>query len=154
MQLWKGVTDYLSRSNPEVVVLVHKLNLGGSERIDDSMLLGRFPGVENILTGITTASPSRQQQRQSSSPHSVFSGKLGDCCDEEEAHPPKSDCHQHTDEYWGLVVQSKYKSSAEGCYVLKTSRSSSPDCHCTHYSLTRVSQGKDLPQQLASAWLI
>ena len=51
-----------------------------------------------------------------------------------------SDSHflQQTTDYWGLVVQSKHRSEAEGYYVLKTVRNTNPvGCQCTHYSLTR-----------------
>ena len=56
--------------------------------------------------------------------------------------------------YWGVVVQSQMASEAQGCYVLKTVHSASPsDCQCTHFTLTRVSRGEPLADQLASAWL-
>lgn len=54
---------------------------------------------------------------------------------------------------WGVVVQSREHGHMEGCYVLKTSHSTSADCQCTHYSLTRICEGTPLEQQLMQAWL-
>lgn len=56
--------------------------------------------------------------------------------------------------YWGVIVQSKLPSEAQGCYVLKTVHSTSPtDCQCTHFTLTRVSREQPLAEQLSAAWL-
>ena len=41
----------------------------------------------------------------------------------------------------------------QGCYVLKTVLSQSADCQCSHYTLTRVSRGQPLAEQLAASWL-
>lgn len=57
--------------------------------------------------------------------------------------------------FWGVVVQSQMPSEAQGCYVLKTVHSVSPtECTCTHFTLTRVSHGEPLADQLAQAWLV
>lgn len=43
--------------------------------------------------------------------------------------------------YWGVVVQTKDRSSVEGCYLLKAGCSIvEGGCSCTHYSMTRVEQ--------------
>ena len=97
----------------------------------------------------------------------ILNGKIGECCDDVSATlqnqiVPFSPSHadavsssseslpasaqqnqashfsQQTTDYWGLVVQSKHRSEAEGYYVLKTVRNTNPvGCQCTHYSLTR-----------------
>ncbi|KAK9819793.1 hypothetical protein WJX72_002450 [[Myrmecia] bisecta] len=65
-----------------------------------------------------------------------------------------NDGEEQAIDFWGVVVQSKLRSSAEGCYVLKTVRSVDPvGCQCTHYSLTRVCRGEPIAAQLSSAWL-
>lgn len=55
----------------------------------------------------------------------------------------------------GVVVQGASPSSADGCYVLKTTQSYAHDqCTCVHYSLTHVCHGAPLAQQLREAWLV
>lgn len=63
---------------------------------------------------------------------------------------------EQTVQYCGLVVQSRVASSVEGTYVLKTVRNVdyAVGCHCTHYSLTRVSRGEALHRQLQGSWLV
>ena len=56
-------------------------------------------------------------------------------------------------EYWGVVVQSKWESEADGCYVLKTVRSSVEDCTCVHYSLVNVCQSEPFSAQMVASWL-
>ena len=53
-----------------------------------------------------------------------------------------------------LVSQSAEDSTdVQGCYVLKTVQSQSADCQCSHYTLTRVSKGQPLAEQLTASWL-
>jgi hypothetical protein len=63
---------------------------------------------------------------------------------------------QQATAYWGVVVQSRRHTGAEGCYLLKTvkSTSASTGCTCTHFSLTRISQGDHLEQQFVQSWLL
>lgn len=63
--------------------------------------------------------------------------------------------HAHTG-VWGLVVQSRLGvTGAEGCYLLKAVRNmSATGCHCTHFSLTRVTQGGHLESQFVRSWLV
>ena len=56
-------------------------------------------------------------------------------------------------EYWGVVIQSRWSSEADGCYVLKTIRSAVEDCTCVHYSLVNVCQGEPYSAQMAARWL-
>jgi len=43
--------------------------------------------------------------------------------------------------FWGVVVQTKERSSVEGCYLLKAGCSVvERGCSCTHYTLTRVQE--------------
>ena len=66
----------------------------------------------------------------------------------------EEEMNAHID-YWGVVVQSKMTSEAQGCYVLKTVHNTNPsDCQCTHFTLTRVSRGEPLADQLSAAWLV
>ena len=110
----------------------------------------------------------------------ILAGKVGDCCDGEvenqilpfsrEQHSQmnwdanvhqQQQQHQHSGQeeqlvdFWGLIVQSKFRSDAEGAYVLKTVRNSNPvGCQCTHYSLMRVCQGDLVKTQRSTAWLL
>ena len=63
---------------------------------------------------------------------------------------------QHSACYWGVVVQSRLHTGAEGCYLLKTVKNVSPGtgCTCTHFSLTRIAQGEHLEQQFVQSWLL
>ena len=110
----------------------------------------------------------------------ILAGKVGECCDGEAENQVlpfskeqysqmnwdvKTQQHKHTHpqsgedeqlvDFWGLIVQSKYRSDAEGAYVLKTVRNSNPvGCQCTHYSLMRVSQGDLVKTHRSTAWLL
>lgn len=58
-------------------------------------------------------------------------------------------------EYWGVVVQTKWASAADGCYILKTMRSGAGGgCTCTHYSMVSVCRGEPYSAQLNACWLI
>lgn len=68
--------------------------------------------------------------------------------------------------YWGVVVQSKHHTGAEGCYLLRAVRQvgaphthaaleeEEHGCSCTHYSLTRVCQGEHMERQFVNSWLV
>lgn len=63
--------------------------------------------------------------------------------------------------YWGVVVQSKRHTGAEGCYLLRAMRQVCPPvasddhgCTCTHYSLTKVCKGEDMERQFIDSWLV
>eukprot|EP00884_Botryococcus_braunii_P008109 jgi/Botrbrau1/1729/Bobra.116_2s0071.1 len=102
-----------------------------------------------------------------------LAGRVGDCCDGDEVsqvvpfnrghashgaqqtfHVPGKGCPSNV-RFWGVVIQAKsHPSELDGCYVLKTVHSGSADCHCTHYTLTRVCRGEPLAAQLAASWLV
>lgn len=108
----------------------------------------------------------------------ILAGKVGECCEGEaenqilpfsrEQHaqmnwdvhtnqqqPLQSDQDEQLVDFWGLIVQSRYRSDAEGAYVLKTVRNSNPvGCQCTHYSLMRVCQGDLVKTHRSTAWLL
>jgi hypothetical protein len=67
-----------------------------------------------------------------------------------------SPCSQQAAAYWGVVVQSKRHTGAEGCYLLKTVRNvtAATGCTCTHFSLTRVAAGEHLEAQFVQSWLL
>jgi hypothetical protein len=63
--------------------------------------------------------------------------------------------------YWGVVVQSKHHTGAEGCYLLRAVRQVCPPvasddhgCTCTHYSLTKVCKGEHMERQFIDSWLV
>lgn len=61
-----------------------------------------------------------------------------------------------TTKHWGVVVQARSAgaATAEGCYILKTSRGSpSGGVAATHFSLTRVARGKGLEAAFTRGWL-
>ena len=66
--------------------------------------------------------------------------------------------------YWGVVVQSRHHTGAEGCYLLRAVRQICPPtgsdadhghgCSCTHYSLTKVCRGENVARQFVNSWLV
>ena len=140
---------------------------------------------EGLFTGISAHEALNQNRLKYCSmllrdgiAEGILAGKVGECCDGEVenqvlpfsreqhsqmnwgTHTPQ---HQHQSagqheqlvDFWGLVVQSKIRSDAEGAYVLKTVRNPNPgDCQCTHYSLMRVCQGDLLKTHRSTAWLL
>ena len=165
LQLWQSVAGLLTTNKPDAVILVHRLPSFATEHACASQQTG---SSENVLTGLSSHEALDQRALQhdiSSRNQDILAGKVGDCCDDEHqlnqilpfsrqhsAPLPAtgrtpSGAHQHTQDqtldYWGLVVQSKYTSEAEGCYVLKTVRNTNPvGCQCTHYSLTQLCKNK------------
>ena len=151
----------LASSKPDAVVLVHRLPSFATEHACASQ---RRSTPENVLTGLSSHQPIDQRALQhdiSFRNQDILAGKVGECCD--DAHElnqilpfsrqhsaslpatsrTASGAHHHDQEqtldYWGLIVQTKYTSEAEGCYVHKTVRNTNPvGCQCTHYSLTRL----------------
>lgn len=111
----------------------------------------------------------------------VLAGRVGDCCDgDASSSEPHTSHHHHeqqkcapsgaagrpaacsesaTTSYHGLVVQSQQEPGLQGCYLLKTVRTThgsheAGGCHCIHFTLTRVCQGQPLAQQLEASWLV
>ena len=106
-----------------------------------------------------------QELLEASRARLVNSGRVGSCCDAVVGETPASDtddvsggvdeslhasysagtsAHHHSKAFhgfWGVVVQTKERSSVEGCYLLKAGCSVvSRGCSCTHYTLTRVQE--------------
>jgi hypothetical protein len=82
-----------------------------------------------------------------------FSGGAASYASQQTFHVPQG-CSSNV-RFWGVVVQTRSRpSEVDGCYVLKTVHSGSSNCHCTHYTLTRVCRGEPLAAQLAASWLV
>ena len=93
-------------------------------------------------------------------------GSVGDCCDEEHEHVSSINSTPDLEvdraymasksvdvQYYGLVAQNVFYPSGNGCYLLKTTREKdNPACHCMHYSLMRVCEGRALAEQVSSFW--
>lgn len=166
MQLWQSVAGLLANNKPDAVVLVHRLPSFATDHACASQRAGLS---QNVLTGLSSHQPVDQSALQHDiffrNQHDILAGKVGECCDDEHelnqilpfsrqhsAPLPStgrtsSGAHHHTKEqtldYWGLIVQSKVTSEAEGCYVLKTVRNTNPvGCQCTHYSLTQLCKSR------------
>lgn len=177
-QLWRCIAEHLAQAEPEVLMLVHPLDMRLESRSQkDRIVRGKQPGLSDVMTGVTAHRKHKLHARQtleslmsSGLTTPQFSGRVGEACCDDEVHsqiipftPPgrrqgrknlEEEMNAHID-YWGVVVQSKITSEAQGCYVLKTVHSTSPtDCQCTHYTLTRVSRGEPLAEQLSTAWLV
>lgn len=94
-------------------------------------------------------------------------GSVGDCCEEE--HTLNRNHRNSTPDldldwaymsskgldvqYYGLVAQNSSYPSGNGCYLLKTTiERGNPSCHCMHYSLMRVCEGRALADQTTNFW--
>ncbi|KAK9903998.1 hypothetical protein WJX75_002185 [Coccomyxa subellipsoidea] len=186
-QLWQGIAEHLAEASPEVVVLIHPINMTSSHSnrsLQAARETAKYSSTD-VLTGIAVGtepaltwqqkhaermeSCARMMQSGLSIP--ALSGSIGDCCDDvAKAQVPlannilprsrKSDRLKAEQqglgqgvEYWGVVIQSRWSSEADGCYVLKTIRSAVEDCTCVHYSLVNVCQGEPYSAQMAARWL-
>ncbi|KAK9842402.1 hypothetical protein WJX84_007421 [Apatococcus fuscideae] len=143
-QIWRSIADYLSQSQPDILVLGKVGECCDEEEDDHSHGHEHSPvsfpdRASNGVSFYQTNDKAADQDR------GRFASPTGN-------YPELQETLQSD---WGLVVQSKFHSGAEGCYVLRTTRNSNPtaDCQCTHYSLTRVCQGEALGTQLGAAWL-
>ena len=186
MQLWQGIAEHLSNSQPEIVILLHQLP-PATESPQGAVSTGQWTSQQQgMFTGITAHQALNQNRLKYCSmllrdgiAEGILAGKVGECCDGEtenqilpfsrEQHSqmnwdvnsqqqhthPQSDQEEQLVDFWGLIVQSKYRSDAEGAYVLKTVRNSNPvGCQCTHYSLMRVCQGDLVKTHRSTAWLL
>lgn len=161
MQLRQKVAGLLQNSTPDAVVLVHRLPsyANVSSAASESTV-----SASSVLTGLASHNALDQrglQHGNSAAQNDILAGKVGECCDEASTTPqnqivPFSGVHdsplptsthrqmasqraEQITDYWGLVVQSKHRSEAEGFYILKTVRNTNPvGCQCTHYSLTHL----------------
>jgi hypothetical protein len=176
-QLWGSIAEHLTQRSADLVLLVHRLEDPSPDRISR-----RVPCSPSVMTGITSASQasclqSFEELLRTGTAHAEFSGRVGDCCDDEvvsqvvpfirSAHRHSPHPHQHRHKvsfqssgggkektsYWGVVLQSKTSSTDNGCYILKTLHTGVGDCTCVHWTLTRVCRGASLFDQVNSAWL-
>lgn len=178
-QLWKGIAEHLNNGQPEVVILLHQLPPVEEDR--KSNPTGRWASPDDkMFTGIASHEALNQSRLKYCSmllkngiAEGVLAGQVGDCCEGEgtvqnqilpftrQQHSQlnwdtqSDDSGEQLVDFWGLVVQSKITSDAEGAYVLKTVRNPNPvGCQCTHYSLMRVCQGDLVKTHMSSAWLL
>ncbi len=185
VQLWRGIAEHLSKSQPEIVILLHQLPPVAEDERKSTINTGQWSSPEDkMFTGMASHEALNQSRLKYCSmllrdgiAEGVLAGKVGDCCEGDvqnqilpfsrQQHSQtnwdqqKASLHQHSDseeqlvDFWGLIVQSKLRSDAEGAYVLKTVRNSNPvGCQCTHYSLMRVCKGDLVKTHLSSAWLL
>ncbi len=125
-----------------------------------AMAMAEVAGREGVAES-TSASPEQtevehvcQELLGASRAGLVNSGRVGDCCDtvevgashvaQESSGGASSEAQHHPRAFhgfWGVVVQTKDRSSVEGCYLLKAGCSVvERGCSCTHYTLTRVQE--------------
>ena len=180
LQLWRGIAEHLSSSQPEIVILLHQLPPLKEDR-KGGINTGQWASQEDkMFTGMASHEALNQSRLKYCSmllrdgiAEGVLAGKVGDCCEGDvrnqivpfsrqqhsqtnwDQHHHGSDSGEQLVDFWGLVVQSKVRSDAEGAYVLKTVRNSNPvGCQCTHYSLMRVCKGDLVKTHMSSAWLL
>ncbi|GIL87701.1 hypothetical protein Vretimale_14653 [Volvox reticuliferus] len=143
---------------------------GAIAALDDDMLAGRVGSCcdsnFDIMPGDANTAPSTSgvaQQGQHLQPSRLSAASAASLAamvpsSRTDAAPSGPICDAGPTQYYGLVVQGSCISDADGCWVLKTTRSDSPGAHglcsCTHFSLTRVCQGQPLYTQLRDAWLV
>lgn len=183
--MWQGIAEHLSDSQPEIVILLHQLPpVTESPRgaVSTGQWTSQQQGM---FTGITAHQALNQNRLKYCSmllrdgiAEGILAGKVGKCCEGEtenqilpfsrEQHsqmnwdiktnlqqPLQSGQDEQLVDFWGLIVQSKHRSDAEGAYVLKTVRNSNPvGCQCTHFSLMRVCQGDLVKTHRSTAWLL
>jgi hypothetical protein len=178
-ELWPSIAETVSSESADVVVLVQRIPVDADAAAPQSPRRSREvrAHVEDacrrlIATGVG---------------ESMLDGHVGECCDEDSSQD-SSDAATSTTRtgilpfntarkavkvkalpaptvgtaplagYWGVVVQSKHHTGAEGAYLMKAVRSApaSPEsggCSCTHFSLTRICHGEHLERQFVESWL-
>lgn len=160
-QLWQAVAQHLSKKQPEVVLFLHRINVEEVSTDKPCYFESlRQSHTERLFTGMAAHNVLNQDCLQRMQPASrqhpqLISGRVGDCCDDEDEQHSYPRQQEQLEDHWGLVVQSRHGIDIEGCYVLKTTRNANPvDCQCTYYTLTKVCKGQPLAAQLSSAWLV
>ena len=83
LQVWDDIAGQLAQREAEIVLLVHRLDKLEPERVGR-----KVPGSFDVMTGITSASQqggleSIAELLRTETAKADFSGKVGDCCDEE-----------------------------------------------------------------------
>ena len=184
MQLWQGVAEHLSHSTPEIIMLVHQLAPEPDTNSSSHPEAWPSEDIFTGMAAHESLNQSRLKHcsmlLRNGIAEGILAGKVGDCCDgdvqaevlpfnrlqhsqtswESQQHDYRSNGQFNLDDgqlvdFWGVVVQSQYRSGAEGAYVLKTVRNANPvGCQCTHYSLMRISKGNDHKSRQAVSWLL
>ena len=82
MQVWDNVSNTLEQRQAEIVLLVHRLDQAEPDRVSR-----RVPSSSSVMTGITSAQQGRLESfaelLRTGTAGAEFSGKVGDCCDED-----------------------------------------------------------------------
>lgn len=160
-QLWDAFSQSTSIGNTELAILVHPL-----QNPEDYCIVNKLGETDQSRVDHQSGGGRVRCQdgRSIVEEEDGMSGRLGDCCDGEGSAdlasmslsvPPVITSRMSSSaEYFGLVVQSRYRSSVAGCYVLKLVRNQdSCGCSCSHYSVSKVCAGVPLGLQLKESWL-
>jgi hypothetical protein len=162
-ELWRAVAETVSATEPDVVILVQRVDASGGAPTDGAAARSRAADACRALVAAGVG-------------ERVAGGHVGDCCEEEggaaaplalaaaaprgaapplpRRAPPGPGPPPPLSGHWGVVVQSRRRTGVEGCYLLRAVRAvGAPGCACTHFSLTRVCAGESLGRQFADAWL-
>ena len=175
------MAEHLSGSQPDVLLLLHQLppepDTVRSEQTELWPTEDMFTGMAAHQALNQSRLKYCSMLLRDGIAEGVMAGKVGDCCDGEaqaEVLPFDKQRHAQTKwdqqqpashdsgkyslhnsqlvDFWGVVVQSRYRSDAEGAYFLKTVRNANPvECQCTHYSLMRIGRGDS---KQAVSWLL
>jgi hypothetical protein len=162
-ELWRAVAETVSATEPDVVILVQRVDASGGALTDGAAARSRAADACRALVAAGVG-------------ERVADGQVGDCCEEEGGAaaplalaaaaprgaaaplagraPPGPGPPPPLSGHWGVVVQSRQRTGVEGCYLLRAVRAvGAPGCACTHFSLTRVCAGENLERQFVDAWL-
>ena len=148
------------------------------QRPDQMLFVHPVATPVDYCGGCNARAPSSKDREACSlaSTNDSFSleGKLGDDCCREDHDDSNGDhdAHRvlHTPEhlmastglpagdyvvqYYGVVAQSHFNTSNDGCYLIKTVQVKDRlHCNCIHYSLIRICYGMPLMQQAQQFWL-
>ena len=92
LQLWSSIAEHLAQEAPDVMVLVHPLDmrLESSEQ-KQRIVKGKQPGLSDVMTGVTAhrlhklyARHRLESLMRSGVATTEFSGRVGEeCCDDE-----------------------------------------------------------------------
>ena len=92
LQLWSSIAEHLAQAEPDVMVLVHPLDMRlESSRQKQRIVKGKQSGLSDVFTGVTAHRKHKLHARQtieslmsSGVAQTEFSGRVGkECCDDE-----------------------------------------------------------------------
>lgn len=94
MQLWRCIAEHLAQAEPEVLMLVHPLDMRLESRSQkDRIVRGKQPGLSDVMTGVTAHRKHKLHARQtleslmsSGLTTPQFSGRVGEACCDDEVH--------------------------------------------------------------------